>query len=554
MDFKKAVENIVIEGKTALGENADFGHIQFPKKDTQALSALTKAARTLATDIGASMEHDGRLTSLIIKLANHMSKHSQDMMGSFEKIRIPLRDEIQSKPHVLDSKKTINAIVKEHGQKSRQAAARLREELLQNPPETPPEILKAGAHTLHELVSPTHLKEETAILGHCTGENYNSELLEEHGLEEGDPGADEYLTYMVKIRNKAMRIFSLRDEAGIPVATLSYDIKTKSINQIEGSQLNGNSKTVSAEDPFFSDLCEAIFSLKEQIDIQGEIKGFPALKDNNLILKTGKIIPYDYELIRTSPEVSATMEQDKPTTSGNNIKPDRPNIDLEEVLVGNIKLNEGMSTQEVQTLCAHTGMKLTIPTCPNEWLNENLPEEIKAQITLDTDQPIALDKVRIARNIYATHAKSFKANALKHAGYILANEASHFEANALETATEIRAYSSEYFETNALKTIEGLHVDGVQTFKAKSLKTALEVILSDAISVDLRSLQKGYVQFEGNKLEQIILCHGSEDLMFSTVNLNDFIRQENEDGSITCINPDSLDPNAHLEIDDPSPF
>ena len=150
--------------------------------------------------------------------------------------------------------------------------------------------------------------------------------------------------------------------------------------------------------------------------------------------------------------------------------------------------------------------------------------------------------------------KSFKANALKHAGYILANEASHFEANALETATEIRAYSSEYFETNALKTIEGLHVDGVQTFKAKSLKTALEVILSDAISVDLRSLQKGYVQFEGNKVEQIILCHGSEDLMFSTVNLNDFIRQENEDGSITCINPDSLDPNAHLEIDDPSPF
>ena len=182
----------VLEGKSAMGAFTLSARVQF-KREPDAIAALSRACEQLREDISTSvdLETDEDLTSFIVKLANYCCKQgwdTQDKLSSgFNAVRLDLVDALLEAPELLRSKAGIKGILSRHYQRASQQSARLRKTLIDNPDhQAPPlEILNAGDCQLVELLSPYHLQQESAALGHCVGTSYNDVVLAQKGLKKG---------------------------------------------------------------------------------------------------------------------------------------------------------------------------------------------------------------------------------------------------------------------------------------------------------------------------------------------------------------------------------
>ncbi|MFA5957071.1 hypothetical protein [Hyphomicrobium sp.] len=103
----------------------------------------------------------------------------------------------------------------------------------------PPRVFtfkRPAGYRLVELTNGAQIHAEGRALGHCMSWSINLDVMRQRGYPpNGDPEALECLTYAVKVRSGELRIFSLRDRRGIPIATIGYDTREKTIRRMEGA-------------------------------------------------------------------------------------------------------------------------------------------------------------------------------------------------------------------------------------------------------------------------------------------------------------------------------
>jgi hypothetical protein len=129
-----------------------------------------------------------------------------------------------------DVKLNIQKMIDAHAKSSLTAKNKLRKELANTL--DAPEILAETKHLrLMNLVSRTHLQQETAELGHCVW------------LDDEWPNGGSHLeTHMEKIKNGSMKVFGIRKKQdgewniaddGVPYRTIEYDTASHTISQIK---------------------------------------------------------------------------------------------------------------------------------------------------------------------------------------------------------------------------------------------------------------------------------------------------------------------------------
>ena len=84
-----------------------------------------------------------------------------------------------------------------------------------------------------ELTNARQIYTEGRALGHCMASSYNFASLQKHSNPSGAE-AFESLTYAVKLRNRDVRIFSLRNDLGEICLTLTYDPRAKKVLHFQG--------------------------------------------------------------------------------------------------------------------------------------------------------------------------------------------------------------------------------------------------------------------------------------------------------------------------------
>lgn len=391
MDFQKGLDN-VLNGQSAMG-HAWPGKpraVSFPK-DASVISALAQACDTLHADIKQSvgLQDDQSMSLFLAKMAVWCAKQgwntAPDLTHGFNTVRVTLVDAITESPYMIsDEKAGIAGILKKHHARAAQGIVRLRKTMMTDPNAPPHPIMDVGDYELVELLTPNHLKAESVSIGGtcCVGTNYNKTLLTQRGLQEGDEGSDDCLTYAIKIRSGKSRIFSLR-RAGDnqSVATIEYDPKHQSIKQIEG-----NPTQISAQSPFFPALCLALSRFSDHnIPLNGAIVGLPDCPPNHILTTNGVLTPYKKD-------------------------------GLHAVLRGHITVHEGMTQDEVHALCRDPRLTIDITECSNDWLNAMLSERIEGTVKSSTEDATLLNHVQYMGGFDAVKAAALSLPALKDVG------------------------------------------------------------------------------------------------------------------------------------------
>lgn len=117
-------------------------------------------------------------------------------------------------------------------------------------------LWECGPFRFEEATSPSHLIEDSAVLGHCVGVTYDKHQLARHQLQPDDMEAAPFLTYWLRIRRGLSRIVTFTRDR-IPVATLEYSVKRKCIVRIE----RRGARNMHASHPDIAPFCEGLFSI-----------------------------------------------------------------------------------------------------------------------------------------------------------------------------------------------------------------------------------------------------------------------------------------------------
>ncbi len=425
-DFRRAVEN-VLSGSSAIAGAGLKRPVNF-SNDPAMQAVLIQACDNLARNIGVAFQWDDQNLTLLVRRmaagANMYEWGTADLLREgFGHVSSNLADALIEDPNALSKHQSLPEILKAHDANAAQRIAALREMHVIDTKAPPPEVLAGGKYRLVELKTPQHLKDEATLIGGgCCIANFNTEALREHGLEESDPGADDYMNYAIKMRAGESRNFSLRDAGGGAYATIEYNPKTKSIMQIEG-----NPRVISPDAAFFPALCEALCQLREHIDLSGGIQTGLPKEERHVLMRSGAFIPYGRHLA------------------------------LEDVLAGQVKITSDMSASEVQALAETSSLELDISDLTPQQMKDLLPEVIKEDLVYSGTEPLILDHVTEISNIQAnavTHA-SFQAlqraedmwmDALKQGDFGSLQRAEDMWMDALE-----QGYFSQFLEYKSFK-------------------------------------------------------------------------------------------------------
>ena len=244
-----------------------------------------KLAESLCTNIdghGICLTPEQK-TGLIIKLGKYVAKRQWNFFQVKEEL-LKITDAITGEPQALtDPRLTLTRILEAHRTRNLEAASKLRRELLlTSDTTTPPPVISHSADTnyrLIECITQRHLQEQTAALGHCVGGTHLD-------------------YYCGKLLRGASRIFSLCTSTGNPLLTIEYDIKTKTITQIEGKPDQGRRFfLLNTRHIFFPALCEALHDLGFRIDIRkinfNNYGLVPPQLGSMVVTKNNGIIPCD---------------------------------------------------------------------------------------------------------------------------------------------------------------------------------------------------------------------------------------------------------------------
>ena len=458
--MQQAVDN-VLNGKTALGQAFNGARIPFTKNpDTR--TALAHACEQLRHDIGRdlALDNDAALTAFIAKMAAYCAKQGWDTRNKLTRGLDPLRptlvDALREAPHLLNGKAGIAGILKKHYQTAAQESARLRKELINDPTAPPPALFTIGQHKLVELLTPRHLLKESAVLNHCVGTSYNDVALAHKGLNVGEPGAEDCLTYAIKIRTGQSRLFSLRTPRGMPLATIEYDVAVRRIVQIEGCP-----RKITANMPFFADLCRALYHLQNEIDLSGGIAGLPLPDEKNtLLLANGTYVPY---------------------MSG---------IPSENILAGTVRLHDAMGKEEVVRLTGCANLTLDITNQSNQWLDEHLSSTIRAGLYTKATTSLVLTQLCQAGKIAAEKVNKLILPALQKSGNIEAESATTLSLPALQQAGDIWAETATVLKMPSLQKAGLIYANRLTTLEAPALRQSETISLFSVTSLSLPALQK----------------------------------------------------------------
>ena len=117
-------------------------------------------------------------------------------------------------------------------------------------------LWECGPFRFEEATSPSHLIEDSAVLGHCVGVTHDKHQLARHQLHPDDKEAAPFLTYWLRIQRGLSRIVTFTRDR-IPVATLEYSVKRKSIIRIE----RRGARNMHAGHPDIAPFCEGLWSI-----------------------------------------------------------------------------------------------------------------------------------------------------------------------------------------------------------------------------------------------------------------------------------------------------
>jgi hypothetical protein len=469
--------------------------------------AFAAAARTVCEIVARSIKlTPARQMALVQIIANHRSYRGKQTARAYAGLvqrASELADAIIERPQVIDLRLNTRSILADHANSSAAAAQRLAGRATTTLPPTLIVPDADPAFTLVELTSAQHLQAESAALKHCVGTTHNSAALRAKGLQPTDPGAEEYLHYAIKIRQKKTRIFSLRHK-GRPVATVEYDVATQSIVQIEG-----NPRSITGKESFFPALCRTLHALYAKVPLNS-ILGLPALPDRMVLIRDGRISPFTPELL---PDVLTGTVSVYPRTPDSLLSAllacprlivNVTHLDLTR-LPAHVRANlktaaTSFSAPQLQTAKAIYARSATSFSAPQLQTAGNIVADSATSfsapqlqtagiIHVDSATSFSVPQLQTAEGIYARSATSFSAAQLQTAGTIFAVRATSFSAPRLQTAEDIDANSATSFSAPQLQTAGIIHADSATSFSAPRLQTAKAIYAGSAFSFSTPQLQ-----------------------------------------------------------------
>jgi hypothetical protein len=518
----------------------------------RALFISTAAAIAYETQGRIGSLSEAQLGKLVEKLLLYCSKKSwrtSQHMAELAAQAGTIADAFADSPEALTEDVSLSAVLKKHTQLNASRAAALTVELRTG--DTPPVFLKnelyPGWH-LTELFGPKHLIQQTRALGNCLGTSYNDGLLKEKGLTRTSSGADQYLTYAIKLRSKEIRLFSLHDAGGDIRASIQYSLKTSAISQVEG-----RFKTPHQMDGCFYPLCEALHLLAKKIPVASctgmgrwnthgdrlAVSVLPAsapdeaihaaLNDPNLkfravvvndatpqarleaLLKDRRLtldISQLSDLSRLPATVKASLYSHAETFCAphlrtvHNIFTRATTVDLSglekagELHVENAGELKFPKLKAMGSLCAFAIAQLSLPVLERcKDISSGRAVRVDAPLlkkahTIATDARLfSMPQLESAHHLALDHVDAVSLPALKSALRILANGANTLYLPKLETAHDIEAKQAEAVTLSALKKARDLRFTCALEFHARELETAQHIYIWNAHSIDLLGLR-----------------------------------------------------------------
>ncbi len=223
---------------------------------------------------------------LKLKLARHLQNNETCDSNT-------LFDAVIESPKFLDTDKgSFYRLFEVHEEKTLQKIAEIRKQRALitgkeslNPYENLFET-KSGKYYVARLLNMPHLEEESEYMKHCIGtsDSYINRIKR---------GEVEILSFrqVPKINPKTQKL-----EQDIPIITIEYNLKTKVIEQIKKS----NNEYISTNDPFFSDVVDALSKLRGTKTDTGELRDFKKIAPSEL----ENILVKDYHVLTERGEVA----------------------------------------------------------------------------------------------------------------------------------------------------------------------------------------------------------------------------------------------------------
>lgn len=230
--------------------------------------------------------NDRQKIILKLKLARHFQRNETcDSNTLFDAI-------IESPKFLATDKGSLFKLFEVHEQKTLEKIAELRKqraEMSGNEAYNPYENLfetKSGKYFLARLLNMPHLQEESEYMDHCVGtsDSYVNKMKR---------GEVEVLSFrhVPKVNPRTQRL-----EGDLPIMTIEYNRQTKTIEQIKKK----NDQYLKKDDPFFSDLIDALKQLRTTETDTGEKRDFSKISSSEL----ENIEVPDYHILTEQGEIS----------------------------------------------------------------------------------------------------------------------------------------------------------------------------------------------------------------------------------------------------------
>ena len=233
--------------------------------------AIADALQALSTRLASTegLEFAGRQKAILkLKLARHFQTNETCDLNT-------LFDAILETPKFINTDKgSLHRLFEVHEEKTLQKIAEIRKQRAEmNGTESfnPYEFLfttKSGEYTVTRLLNMPHLEEESEYMGHCVGtsDSYVSKMKR---------GEVEILSFRraPQINSNAGKI-----EVGLPLITIEYDLKTKTIEQMK----KANDEYLNTNDPYFNDVIDALKQLRITKTDTGELRDFTKISSSEL--------------------------------------------------------------------------------------------------------------------------------------------------------------------------------------------------------------------------------------------------------------------------------
>ena len=223
---------------------------------------------------------------LKLKLARYFqTKDTIDLNTLYDAI-------IESPKYINTDKGSLHKLFETHEQKTLQRIAEIRKnraEIKGNEGFNPYENLfttKSGNYYVARLLNMPHLEEESEYMKHCVGTS-------DSYINQMKRGDIEILSFRhaPRINSELQKL-----EGDIPIITIEYNLKTKTIEQMK----KANDKYLEKSDPYYADVIDALKQLRQTKTDTGEMRDYKRINPSEL----NKIEVKDYHILTEQGEVS----------------------------------------------------------------------------------------------------------------------------------------------------------------------------------------------------------------------------------------------------------